>query len=115
MTEYERFGLVFTKTRVYKFGHWCGCVNSDREPAQVLAYRTETTVTQYRKILLANYFYDVEVFGLCSMRYMYVIFDVTYLKNMRYQFFMHHLLYCNSKYSHDNDNFAEKIILVLKL
>jgi hypothetical protein len=21
MTEYERFGLVFTKTRVYKFGH----------------------------------------------------------------------------------------------
>jgi hypothetical protein len=24
MTEYERFGLVFTKTRVYKFGHRCG-------------------------------------------------------------------------------------------
>jgi hypothetical protein len=24
MTEYERFGLVFTKTRVYKFGHWGG-------------------------------------------------------------------------------------------
>jgi hypothetical protein len=23
MTEYERFGLVFTKTRVCKFGHWC--------------------------------------------------------------------------------------------
>ncbi len=23
MTEYERFGLVFTKTRVYKFGHCC--------------------------------------------------------------------------------------------
>jgi hypothetical protein len=23
MTEYERCGLVFTKTRVYKFGHWC--------------------------------------------------------------------------------------------
>jgi hypothetical protein len=23
MTEYERFWLVFTKTRVYKFGHWC--------------------------------------------------------------------------------------------
>ncbi len=23
MTEYERFGLVFTKTRVNKFGHWC--------------------------------------------------------------------------------------------
>jgi hypothetical protein len=22
MTEYERLGLVFTKTRVYKFGHW---------------------------------------------------------------------------------------------
>ncbi len=22
MTEYERFGLVFTKTLVYKFGHW---------------------------------------------------------------------------------------------
>ncbi len=22
MTEYERFGLVFTKMRVYKFGHW---------------------------------------------------------------------------------------------
>ncbi len=22
MTEYERFGLVYTKTRVYKFGHW---------------------------------------------------------------------------------------------
>ncbi len=22
MTEYERFGLVFTKTRVYKFEHW---------------------------------------------------------------------------------------------
>ncbi len=22
MTEYKRFGLVFTKTRVYKFGHW---------------------------------------------------------------------------------------------
>jgi hypothetical protein len=22
MTEYERFGLVFTKTRVYKFGRW---------------------------------------------------------------------------------------------
>ncbi len=22
MTKYERFGLVFTKTRVYKFGHW---------------------------------------------------------------------------------------------
>jgi hypothetical protein len=22
MTEHERFGLVFTKTRVYKFGHW---------------------------------------------------------------------------------------------
>ncbi len=22
MTEYERFGFVFTKTRVYKFGHW---------------------------------------------------------------------------------------------
>jgi hypothetical protein len=22
MTEYERFWLVFTKTRVYKFGHW---------------------------------------------------------------------------------------------
>ncbi len=21
-TEYERFGLVFTKTRVYKFRHW---------------------------------------------------------------------------------------------
>ncbi len=25
MTEYERFGLVFTKTRVYKFGHWSPC------------------------------------------------------------------------------------------
>jgi hypothetical protein len=24
MTEYERFGLVFTKTRVYKFGHRAG-------------------------------------------------------------------------------------------
>ncbi len=24
MTEYERFGLVFTKTRVYKFGHRLG-------------------------------------------------------------------------------------------
>jgi hypothetical protein len=24
MTEYERFGLVFTKTRVYKFGHGSG-------------------------------------------------------------------------------------------
>jgi hypothetical protein len=24
MTEYERFGLVFTKTRVYKFGHNLG-------------------------------------------------------------------------------------------
>ncbi len=23
MTEYERFELVFTKTRVYKFGHRC--------------------------------------------------------------------------------------------
>jgi hypothetical protein len=22
MTEHTRFGLVFTKTRVYKFGHW---------------------------------------------------------------------------------------------
>ncbi len=22
MTEYERFGLVSTETRVYKFGHW---------------------------------------------------------------------------------------------
>ncbi len=22
LSEYERFGLVFTKTRVYKFGHW---------------------------------------------------------------------------------------------
>jgi hypothetical protein len=22
MTEYKRLGLVFTKTRVYKFGHW---------------------------------------------------------------------------------------------
>ncbi len=22
ITEYERFGLVFTKSRVYKFGHW---------------------------------------------------------------------------------------------
>ncbi len=22
MTEYERFGLVFTQTRVYEFGHW---------------------------------------------------------------------------------------------
>jgi hypothetical protein len=22
MTEYKRFGLVFTKTWVYKFGHW---------------------------------------------------------------------------------------------
>jgi hypothetical protein len=22
MTEYDRFGLVFMKTRVYKFGHW---------------------------------------------------------------------------------------------
>jgi hypothetical protein len=22
MTEYKRFGLIFTKTRVYKFGHW---------------------------------------------------------------------------------------------
>jgi hypothetical protein len=33
MTEYERFGLVFTKTRVYKFGHRshgsiCQSVNS---------------------------------------------------------------------------------------
>jgi hypothetical protein len=29
MTEYERFGLVFTKTRVYKYGHCClgrGCL-----------------------------------------------------------------------------------------
>ncbi len=27
MTEYRRFGLVFTKTRVYKFGHriLCDC------------------------------------------------------------------------------------------
>jgi hypothetical protein len=23
MTEYERFGLIFTKTRVFKFGHQC--------------------------------------------------------------------------------------------
>jgi hypothetical protein len=28
MTEYERFGLVFTKTRFYKFGHW-KILNSD--------------------------------------------------------------------------------------
>jgi hypothetical protein len=27
MTEYERFGLVFTKTRVYKFGHWAASVS----------------------------------------------------------------------------------------
>jgi hypothetical protein len=25
LTEYERFGLIFTKTRVYKFGHWLQC------------------------------------------------------------------------------------------
>ncbi len=25
LSEYERFGLVFTKTRVYKFGHWAPC------------------------------------------------------------------------------------------
>ncbi len=31
MTEYERFGLFFTKTRVYKFGHW---VRSQRPPTQ---------------------------------------------------------------------------------
>jgi hypothetical protein len=28
MTEYERFGLVFTKTRVYKFGHSTTVVSS---------------------------------------------------------------------------------------
>ncbi len=28
MTEYERFGLVFTKTRVYKFGH-CTVISGD--------------------------------------------------------------------------------------
>jgi hypothetical protein len=28
MTKYERFGLVFTKTRVYKFGHRYGCINN---------------------------------------------------------------------------------------
>ncbi len=26
MTEYERLGLVFTKTRVYKFGHWSSTI-----------------------------------------------------------------------------------------
>ncbi len=25
MTKYERFGLVFTKARIYKFGHRCFC------------------------------------------------------------------------------------------
>jgi hypothetical protein len=30
MTEYERFGLVFTKTRVYKFGHWLDLIKKDR-------------------------------------------------------------------------------------
>jgi hypothetical protein len=28
MTEYERFRLVFTKTRVYKFGHWSALVRN---------------------------------------------------------------------------------------
>jgi hypothetical protein len=31
MTEYERFGLVFTKTRVYKFGHRTKSVRFARE------------------------------------------------------------------------------------
>ncbi len=36
MTEYERFGLGFTKTRVYKFGHWS-------RPKQA-----DTNVSRYR-------------------------------------------------------------------
>jgi hypothetical protein len=32
MTESEHFGLVFTKARVYKFGHWGDCVLSVRYP-----------------------------------------------------------------------------------
>ncbi len=34
MTEYERFGLVFTKTWVYKFGHCCLFHNRIYEPEQ---------------------------------------------------------------------------------
>jgi hypothetical protein len=36
MTEYERFGLVFTKTRVYKFGHRCPRIKKLLETASVL-------------------------------------------------------------------------------
>ena len=39
MTEYERFGLVFTKTRVYKFGHG----NATGGGAQRLALRLGMT------------------------------------------------------------------------
>jgi hypothetical protein len=39
MTEYERFGLVFTKTRVYKFGHGsqrCGSKDPDLDPYEIV-------------------------------------------------------------------------------
>jgi hypothetical protein len=34
LSEYERFGLVFTKTRVYKFGHCCCCESITAVPYQ---------------------------------------------------------------------------------
>jgi hypothetical protein len=62
-------------------------------------------------------FYDAEVFGLRSMGY--VFYDVMYLKNIRYPFFVHHLLYCNyrilagKRYLAEKNNFSLKIMNLL--
>ncbi len=44
MTEYERFGLVFTKTWVYKFGH---CTVYWNEVGAAGIYRTDPVIWEF--------------------------------------------------------------------
>ncbi len=56
MTEYERFGLVFTKTRVYKFGHWTLSL-------LVCQWIVENTLVRYKASL------EISLSSMCSILY----------------------------------------------
>jgi hypothetical protein len=60
ITEYERFGLVFTKTRVYKFGHSTFYLSQDTIWVQGFIFEEDLQVSKLFKMTICK--------GMCTLK-----------------------------------------------
>ncbi len=81
MTEYERFGLVFTKKRVYKFGHRTVATSALRASSHSLHVHISATTKIVRPIRLCHLnwnrhliSYCREGFSACTMHIAHILY-----------------------------------------